>query len=326
MTQFELLTAAAFWQMAERGRRGGGRRGRARRALRRDQRDRLAGDGADERRPRAHPLAGPDAHGHRRGEARGRASRSARSCSARSWPRRRWPWPSAWRASATRRIVRAAADAADAPSAARARRLSAAQLRARAGGGRGVSGGRRGSQLREQARRAAAAAAHRCPGACSCSTSDPPTVLDGAHNPHAVAALVESLPEVLEPAPRPLALVLGVLEDKDAAAMLAALLPLCERAWFTAPPSSRALSPAALQSLARQLGFEASACEPQPARALAQARRWALRARGRGAGHGLGVPGRRAARRAIGDGERMAPRQSLRYAGRTRERPASFGR
>ena len=68
---------------------------------------------------------------------------------------------------------------------------------------------------------------------------------------------------------------MGVLEDKDAAGMLAALLPACERAWFTAPPSPRALSPAALQSLARQLSFEAVACEPQPRRALEQARRWA---------------------------------------------------
>jgi dihydrofolate synthase/folylpolyglutamate synthase len=102
---------------------------------------------------------------------------------------------------------------------------------------------------------------------------EPPTVLDGAHNPDAVAALVESLPEML--AERPLGLVLGVLEDKDAASMLATLLPRCERAWFTAPPSSRALSPAALESLARQLGFGAAICEPRPRRALSQARRWA---------------------------------------------------
>jgi dihydrofolate synthase/folylpolyglutamate synthase len=102
----------------------------------------------------------------------------------------------------------------------------------------------------------------------------PVTVIDGAHNPDAIAALLESLPEVL-PAGAPLALVLGVLEDKDAAAMLAPLLEVCERAWFTAPPSTRALSPAALQSLARQLGFDAVACEPKPARALAEARSWA---------------------------------------------------
>jgi dihydrofolate synthase/folylpolyglutamate synthase len=102
---------------------------------------------------------------------------------------------------------------------------------------------------------------------------DPLIVLDGAHNPDAMIALVESLPEVL--GERPTALVLGVLEDKDAAGMLGAVLPLCERAWFTAPPSSRALSPAALQSLARQLSFQAVACEPEPWRAFAEARQWA---------------------------------------------------
>jgi dihydrofolate synthase/folylpolyglutamate synthase len=118
-----------------------------------------------------------------------------------------------------------------------------------------------------------AAAATDVPGRLQLLDGPPPTLLDGAHNPDAVAALVDALPEVLPE--RPLGLVLGVLEDKDAATMLQTLLPLCERAWFTAPPSSRALSPAALQSLARQLGFEASACEPRPSRALAQARLWA---------------------------------------------------
>jgi dihydrofolate synthase/folylpolyglutamate synthase len=118
-----------------------------------------------------------------------------------------------------------------------------------------------------------AAATTDIPGRLQLVAQDPPTVFDGAHNPDAVAALVRSLPDVLTPAP--LALVLGVLEDKDAASMLAALLPVSERAWFTAPPSGRALSPAALQSLARQLGFDASVSEPQPARALEQAQSWA---------------------------------------------------
>ncbi len=119
----------------------------------------------------------------------------------------------------------------------------------------------------------AAARDVRVPGRLQLIEGEPPIVLDGAHNPHAVAALVEALPAVLGGG-RP-ALVMGVLEDKDAAAMLRELLPHCERAWFTAPKSPRALSPAALQSLARQLGFEAVCCEPQPERALAQARRWA---------------------------------------------------
>jgi dihydrofolate synthase/folylpolyglutamate synthase len=153
-----------------------------------------------------------------------------------------------------------------------------------------------GRVLDEQAV-AQAAAATDVPGRLQLISNDPLTLLDGAHNPDAVAALVESLAEVLDArpsgptarsagsqataserlslAPTPIALVLGVLDDKDAAAMLATLMPRVARAWFTAPPSSRALSPATLQSLARQLGFEETSCEPQPARALEQAQRWA---------------------------------------------------
>jgi dihydrofolate synthase / folylpolyglutamate synthase len=119
----------------------------------------------------------------------------------------------------------------------------------------------------------AAAAATEVPGRLQVVDEHPLTVLDGAHNPDAIAALVGSLPDIV--GGREIGLVMGVLEDKDAASMLSALLPVCERAWFTAPPSPRALSPAALQSLARQFSFDAVACEPQPERALAQARRWA---------------------------------------------------
>jgi dihydrofolate synthase/folylpolyglutamate synthase len=125
---------------------------------------------------------------------------------------------------------------------------------------------------------AEAARATAVPGRLQRLGGEPPTILDSAHNPDAVRALTASLPGLLDGGP--LALVLGVLEDKDAASMLAMLLPLCTRAWFTAPPSSRALSPAALQSLARQLGFTASDCEPRPERALAQAQEWALAAGG----------------------------------------------
>jgi dihydrofolate synthase/folylpolyglutamate synthase len=127
--------------------------------------------------------------------------------------------------------------------------------------------------LSEDAMREAAESVE-VPGRLQVLDGDPLTVLDGAHNPDAILALLQSLPEVL-PAGAPVGLVLGVLEDKDAAGMLAPLLEVCERAWFTAPPSARALSPAALQSLARQLGFEAASCEPEPSRALADARSWA---------------------------------------------------
>ena len=129
-----------------------------------------------------------------------------------------------------------------------------------------------GVQVREAAVREAAAATQ-VPGRLQVVGGQPLTVLDGAHNPAAVQALVQALAGVV--GGRPLALVLGVLEDKDAVGMLGPLLAVAQRAWFTAPPSERALSPAALQSLARQLGFERVACEPSPARALAEARRWA---------------------------------------------------
>jgi dihydrofolate synthase/folylpolyglutamate synthase len=137
---------------------------------------------------------------------------------------------------------------------------------------------RSGRVLDEEALRDAAAAVE-VPGRLQALAGEPPTVLDGAHNPDAVAALVESLPEAFDTAP---ALVLGVLEDKDAAGMLRLLLPHCRRAWFTAPPGPRALPPAALLSQARQLGFEDTVCEPRGARAFAAAREWALE-------HGTGV-------------------------------------
>ena len=132
--------------------------------------------------------------------------------------------------------------------------------------------GGRGIEPSEQALDAAAAATE-IGGRLQLVAHDPPTVLDGAHNPDAARALVRSLPETV--GERPLALVLGVLEDKDAAGMLETLLPVSACAWFTAPPSARALSPAALQSLARQRGFERTACEPSAERALAEAQAWA---------------------------------------------------
>ena len=60
------------------------------------------------------------------------------------------------------------------------------------------------------------------PGRLQTIAGDPLTIIDGAHNPAAVDALAESLDEVV--GGRALTLVFGVLDDKDAAAMLARLL------------------------------------------------------------------------------------------------------
>jgi dihydrofolate synthase/folylpolyglutamate synthase len=121
----------------------------------------------------------------------------------------------------------------------------------------------------------AAAAATVVPGRLDVLEREPLVVLDGAHNPHALDALMRSLAPML--GSRALGAVFGVLDDKDAARMLAGLLGRCERVWFTVPPSSRALSPATLESLARQHGFAGAfaGCEPQPARAFEAAVSWA---------------------------------------------------
>jgi dihydrofolate synthase/folylpolyglutamate synthase len=96
-------------------------------------------------------------------------------------------------------------------------------------------------------------------------------VLDGAHNAGGIAALAGSLPEFL--GGRPLVAVVSVLDDKDAAAMLAELLPLCAGAVFTANANPRALSPATLVSLAGQVGAPATMrVEADPRRAVALAR------------------------------------------------------
>lgn len=103
--------------------------------------------------------------------------------------------------------------------------------------------------------------------------ADVEIVFDGAHNASGMAALVASMPEFL--AGRPLVAVLSVLDDKDAAAMLATLLPLCAAVVFTGNPNPRALSPATLASLAGQVGAGAwegvTRVEPDPRRAVALA-------------------------------------------------------
>ncbi len=99
-------------------------------------------------------------------------------------------------------------------------------------------------------------------------------VLDGAHNAGGIEALAGSLPEFL--AGRPLVAVLSVLDDKDAAAMLTTLLPLCAAIVFCANQNPRALSPATLASLTGQIAADrwdgVTRVESDPHRAVALAR------------------------------------------------------
>jgi dihydrofolate synthase / folylpolyglutamate synthase len=122
----------------------------------------------------------------------------------------------------------------------------------------------------DDARVRAAAASTLVPGRFEVVAEEPTTVLDGAHNPAGFAALAETLPAFV--GDRSLVAVLSVLDDKDAAAMLGALLPLCDQVVFTANANPRALSPATLSSLAGQVGAVEGRLEGDPRRALEIAR------------------------------------------------------
>ncbi len=117
----------------------------------------------------------------------------------------------------------------------------------------------------------AAAAAVTVPGRLQAVAHEPLTLLDGAHNAEGVAALTESLPQLT--AGRRLVAIVSILDDKDAAGMLRALLPHVEQIVFTRSRNPRALPPATLASLWAQLGGAGGGeLEADPRRALARAR------------------------------------------------------
>jgi dihydrofolate synthase/folylpolyglutamate synthase len=124
----------------------------------------------------------------------------------------------------------------------------------------------------------AAAAATLVPGRFQELLDEPPTVLDGAHNAGGIAALAASVPAWA--GTRPLTIVLSILDDKDAAAMLRELLPHAEHLVLTTNANPRALPAGTLESLARQLGATDTFVEPDPRRALALARARAADERG----------------------------------------------
>jgi dihydrofolate synthase/folylpolyglutamate synthase len=107
---------------------------------------------------------------------------------------------------------------------------------------------------------------------------DPPTILDAAHNADGAAALAEALPEI---GGGPVIACIGILADKDAGAILAALSPALTHAVCTELPVERLRDsgrpgahshPAAdLVAICARLGVEAEMVE-DPAAALARAR------------------------------------------------------
>lgn len=83
-------------------------------------------------------------------------------------------------------------------------------------------------------------------------------ILDGGHNPQCASALAESLNRLL-PGEKSVFLM-GVLADKDYAAMVDAVLPLAERFVCVTPESARALPAGELCEFLRERGAEAEMC------------------------------------------------------------------
>ena len=125
------------------------------------------------------------------------------------------------------RVVRA--DPADGAPFTGFQRANFARRRREAAGRRSCAGDR-------VARRGRGPAAPRprspSPAASRSSPRRPLTIFDGAHNPSGVAALASALRDAV--GDKPLVAVISVLDDKDAAGMLRELVPLAAGAVFTA--------------------------------------------------------------------------------------------
>ena len=89
------------------------------------------------------------------------------------------------------------------------------------------------------------------PGRLEIASFSPFILLDGAHNLIATRCLAKFLSENLTK--RKITLVTGILDDKPYAAMLACLLPLCNKAILTRPKTNRAIEPEKLYSIAKKI-------------------------------------------------------------------------
>ena len=109
------------------------------------------------------------------------------------------------------------------------------------------------------------------PYADAAKASDAELWLDGGHNPHAARALAQTLIERQAKAPRPLALIVGMLANKDAGGFFEAVRD-SGAAVFTVPFEGACAEPEALAAVARGHGLGAT-----PSASTAEALERALR-------------------------------------------------
>lgn len=114
-----------------------------------------------------------------------------------------------------------------------------------------------GIPLREEAVVPGMAAA-RWPGRLQLLADSPPMLLDGAHNPDGARVLAVALKELY--GKRPIGLVWGMCDDKDALGFAKALGGRIKRCWTVPIRSERSIDPARLALLARTEGWAVETC------------------------------------------------------------------
>ncbi|MFV0434767.1 MAG: bifunctional folylpolyglutamate synthase/dihydrofolate synthase [Leucobacter sp.] len=118
------------------------------------------------------------------------------------------------------------------------------------------------------------------PGRLQLIGTDPSVYVDAAHNPHGAEALVRAFTESF--CFDELAIVVGVLAEKDAEGLLRALAPIAHRVTVTPVASPRSIDASALSRLSEEAipdtPIEIAESLPE---ALDEARAWAERAEGR---------------------------------------------
>lgn len=119
------------------------------------------------------------------------------------------------------------------------------------------------------------------PGRLQVIGIEPTVIIDAAHNPDGAKSLATALGSYFTF--DEIAVVLGVLEDKDARGIVAALAPVAEVILVTASSSERAIAVDDLAEIVREIAPDTSVDDyDTPTEAIAAARTWAEKAPRRG--------------------------------------------
>ena len=115
------------------------------------------------------------------------------------------------------------------------------------------------------------------PGRLQLVGIEPTVIVDAAHNPHGAEALVSAMKSFFDF--DEIVFVLGILEDKDAAGIIRAIVPAAERIHVTRSSSERAIGVDELADTVLDIGSEDTTFRFDDLEtAIEQARRWAAEA------------------------------------------------